>query len=382
MSCKKYKKSRRIVLLARDLDYGGAQRQLIALAQGLRASGSDVHVVIFYSGGAFDGELGVYGIHVHILKKSGRWDAINFLIRLANCLRELQPNVVYSFLDIPNIVAVALKPIIRDAMIVWGVRASNMDLSRYNWLSRMAYALECRLANFADCIIANSHAGKLHAISNGFPDDKMLVVPNGIDIGYFQSEPARRQLVRAEWHVAENDVLVGLVGRLDPMKDHQTFLCAASHIARAVPNVRFVCVGSGPGEYASMLKQRSADLGLREQLLWVEARDDMPAIYSALDVAVSSSAFGEGFSNTIAEAMACGVPCVVTDVGDSALIVGDVGKVVVARDPDALATAIKHMVDLSVAERRTLGEASRARVISEFGIDKLVQRTEQALGLV
>jgi len=123
-------------------------------------------------------------------------------------------------------------------------------------------------------------------------------------------------------------------------------------------------------------------LGLTNQLIWAGARDNMPAVYSALDIASSSSSYGEGFSNAIAEAMACGVPCVVTDVGDSALIVGDTGGVVAPGDHNALAAAIQHLVDLPAKERCALGEACRARVVSEFGIDRLIQRTEQALGLV
>ncbi len=226
------------------------------------------------------------------------------------------------------------------------------------------------------------HAGKRHAVSNGFSEDKIVVIPNGIDTDYFRPDSEGRRQVRAEWEIGEHEMLVGLVGRLDPMKDHPVFLEAASHIARVRRDVRFVCVGGGPAGYAAALKQRAAALGLTNQLMWVGARDDMPAVYSALDIASSSSSFGEGFSNTIAEAMACGVPCVVTDVGDSALIVGDAGSVVAPRDQSALAAAIGRLADLPPEERRILGEACRARVVSEFGIDRLMQRTEQALGLV
>ena len=187
--------------------------------------------------------------------------------------------------------------------------------------------------------------------------------------------------MRAKWKLGEHEILVGLVGRLDPMKDHPVFLEAASNIARVRRDVRFVCVGDGPADYAEALKQHAAALGLTNQLMWVGARDDMPAVYSALDIASSSSSYGEGFSNTTAEAMACGVPCVVTDVGDSALIVGDTGSVVAPGDRDALAAAIQRLADLPREERRMLGDACRVRVVSEFGIDRLVQRTEQALGL-
>lgn len=382
MYCEKSENSKRIIILVRRLDQGGAQRQLIVLALGLKVSGYDVHVVVFYPGGAFEADLSGRGVPIHVLGKHGRWDAIGFFLRLANCLRRLQPDVVYSFMDVPNILAVMVKPLLAGTRIVWGVRASNMDLSRYDWLSRLAYVLERRLARFSDRIIANSHAGKRYAVANGFPEDKIVVIPNGIDTDYFRPDPEGRRQVRAEWELGEHEILVGLVGRLDPMKDHPLFFEAASNIARVRRDVRFVCVGGGPADYAAALKQRAAALGLTNQLIWVGARDDMPVVYSALDMAASSSSFGEGFSNTIAEAMACGVPCVVTDVGDSALIVGDTGSVVPSGDHSALAAAIQRLIALSHEERRVQGEAYRARVVSEFGIDRLIQRTEQALGLV
>jgi len=382
MYCEKPEASRRIIILVRRLDQGGAQRQLIALALGLKASGRDVHVVLFYPGGAFEAELGSHGVPIYVPGKHGRWDTIGFFIRLANCLRRLQPDVVYSFMNVPNILAATLKPFLAGARIVWGVRASNMDLSRYDRLSRVAYGLERRLARFADCIIANSDAGKRHAVENGFPEGKMVVIPNGIDTKYFRFDSEGRQQTRSAWGVEESEILVGLVARLDPMKDHPTFLEAASRIARERRNVRFVCVGDGSADYVGVIKQQAVALGLTDQLIWAGARDNMPSIYSALDIAASTSAFGEGFSNTIAEAMACGVPCVVTDVGDSALIVGKTGCVVAPGDGSALAVAIQHLYELPREERRALGGACRARVVAEFGMDRLVQRTEHALGLV
>ena len=379
MYCGKAENSKRIVILARRLDQGGAQRQLIALALGLKAAGRDVHVVTFYPGGAFEKNLSGRGVPMHVPGKHGRWDAIGFLIRLARLLRGLQPDVIYSFMDVPNILAVALKPLLPSTRIVWGVRASNVDLSRYDWLARLAYALECRLANFADCIVANSDAGKRHAVANRFPEDKIVVIRNGIDTDHFRFDPDGRQRVRAEWNLGEHEILVGLIGRLDPMKDHAVFLEAASFIARERHDLRFVCAGDGEAAYADALKQQAATLGLTGKLIWAGARDDMPAVCSALDIACSSSSFGEGFSNTIAEAMACGVPCVVTDVGDSALIIGDAGCVVAPGDHRAFAAGILQLSNLPPEKRRLLGEMCRSHIVSAFGIDTLVHRTELEL---
>ncbi len=371
-----------IFFLARSLDRGGAERQLVVLAKGLVRRGHAVAVAVFFGGGVYEAELAGAGVRIIHLEKKSRWDVLLFLTRLVRCLRMEHPAVLHSYLSVPNILTVVLRPLLTATRVVWGVRASNMDLSRYDWLSRLAYALERRLARFTNCIIANSYAGKRYAVANGFPGDKMVVIPNGIDTEYFQFDPERRQLVRSAWGVGEHEILIGLVGRLDPMKDHPVFLEAASHIAHERRDVRFVCVGDGPAAYAEPLKQQAAGLGLTGQLIWVGARDNMPAVYSALDIASSTSSYGEGFSNTIAEAMACGVPCVVTDVGDSALIIGDTGGIVAPGDHGALADAIQRLIDLPLEQRRGIGEACRARIVSEFGIDRLVQHTEQALGLV
>ena len=134
--------------------------------------------------------------------------------------------------------------------------------------------------------------------------------------------------MRLEWGIAECEKLIGQVGRLDPMKDHSTFLKAAALLAHERKDVRFVCVGEGPTGYRDELYSLAKTLGLASRLIWAGSRRDMPAVYNAFDVAVSSSRWGEGLPNVIAEAMACGVPCVVTDVGDSAFVVDKLGVVV------------------------------------------------------
>lgn len=370
------------IFLTRSLDRGGAERQLVVLAKGLASRGHAVSVAVFYGGGVYVAELAGAGVRVINLGKQGRWDILPFLNRLVGLLRKERPEVLHSYLSVPNVLVAVLKPLLQGTRIVWGVRASNVDLSRYDWLSSLAYALERRLARFADCIISNSDAGKRYAVANGFPEDKMKVIPNGIDTDYFRFDSEGRRQLRSAWGVGMHEILVGLVGRLDPMKGHPTFIEAASRIVRERRDVRFVCVGGGPADYARVLKQRVADLGLSNQLIWIGSRDDMPAIYSALDIATSSSSYGEGFSNAIAEAMACGVPCVVTDVGDSALIVGRKVSIVAPDDHGALATEIQGLANLLPEQRREMGEACRARVVSEFGVDRLVQRTERALGLI
>ncbi|MBI1802396.1 MAG: glycosyltransferase, partial [Chloroflexi bacterium] len=177
--------------------------------------------------------------------------------------------------------------------------------------------------------------------------------------------------------VADGELLIGLVGRLDPMKGHPTFLRAAAAIALACPQARFVCVGDGPAAYRARLRALCLSLGLDGKIEWAGHQNDMASVYSAMDVAVSVS-LSEGFSNAIGEAMACAVPCIVTPAGDSALIVGPTGSVVPPNDPVAMSQACRHFIELSERERRQLGLQARARIEQEFNVPRLIERTQNA----
>jgi len=183
------------------------------------------------------------------------------------------------------------------------------------------------------------------------------------------------------WGVGD-DPLVGRVGRLDPMKDHATFLHAAAIVHRQRGDVRFVCVGGGPAAYQHRLAALGEQLELTHCLVWAEAHDDMAGVYGALDLCCSSSLWGEGFPNVVAEAMACGTPCVVTDVGDSAVIVDGTGEIVAPGDPEAMAKAILRMLDRLAREHETLGTEVRERVRTQFGCDRLLEGTVRLLEAV
>ncbi len=162
------------------------------------------------------------------------------------------------------------------------------------------------------------------------------------------------------------------------MKDHATFARAARVMADRRDDVRFICVGEGIEPYRSEALRELHVAGLGDRLLWKGFCKDMVAFYNCVDIATSTSLFGEGFSNAIGEAMACGTPCVVTDVGDSARILGATGAVVKAGDPGALATAWEEVLKRTDPEQRS---ACRRRIVETFGLDSLIRHTESALGL-
>ena len=365
----------RVVLLARSLDVGGAERQLVDLACGLHRAGEfDVCVVTFYPGGALEGQLRDQGVQIRTAAKHGRWDSVRFVAILRRILRSYSPAIVHSYLGPPNLLATLLQPFLPSCRVVWGIRASDMDLRHYDWTWRAVFRMERLLSRFPRSIVANSFAGRDYVATMGFPRAKIEVIPNGIDTHRFGTVAAAGESLRSQW-LGTGRVLIGMAARLDPMKDHGTFLHAARRLVTAMPDVRFVCIGGGTAQSAAELRRTAADLGLQDSVVWAGERHDMPVVYRALDFATLTSAFGEGFPNAVGEAMACGRPCVVTDVGDAVELVGPTGAAVPRRDPAALADAWQRLASLPVAELEALGRAARQRILDRFSIDAMIART-------
>lgn len=368
----------KIVILARALEYGGAERQLVELAKGLHAAAHEVGVIAFYPRGPLEQILRSSGVAVRSVGKRGRWDIVGFAFRLAKHLRAARPEILHGYLGGPNLVAAMMLPLLSGCSLVWGVRTADVDTRHYDWLHRLVYRLEAWLSCFCDLVIVNSQAGRRHAIAKGFPAERTVVIPNGIDVKVFCPNDSGGQRMRQQWGLLPGDVAIGFVARLDPLKDHDTFFRAAALLVERRPNAAFVCVGDGPETYRERLRARTQELGIAAHVVWESGRSDIWDIYNAFNIACSASVT-EGFPNAVAEAMACGVPCVVTDAGDSALIVGDTGVVVPCGDPQALANGMEHQLRRLEAEGSSLRESVRERVVANFRAERLVEQTMETL---
>jgi glycosyltransferase involved in cell wall biosynthesis len=365
----------KILFLIRALTAGGAERQVAVLAKGLRQAGHSVQVAVFYGGGELEADLAEADVPLIDLGKRGRWDNFGFLWRLVRTLRRERPDAIYSWLAVANILTGLLCPFFPKAKRVWAICASNMDLNRYDWLVRLTTRIEARLSPLAHVLISNSHSGRDYAIEDGFPPAKLKVVPNGIDTRRFRPDREAGRAVRAGWGIEPELRLIGLVGRLDPMKGHPDFLRAAALLHARHPGLRFVCVGDGAADYRESLHALAGRLGLDGCLVWAGTRTDMPAVYNALDIAVSSSVYGEGLPNMLGEAMASGLPCVVTRVGDSPWVVGDIGTVVPPGDPAALADGVDALLGRLDRDGPALSRAARQRVEEHLSVESLVHGT-------
>ena len=370
----------RILFIIRRLGQGGAERQLVELIKHLDKTRFEITLLCQYSGGVlWDEATSIPLVRVEHIGKTGRWDP-TFLAKITAYMRRLRPHIVHGYMDVANLLALAAKPL--GARVVWGIRASKLDLSRYDFLHRVAFHLETWLSSLPDLIICNSFAARADVVARRFPADRTIVVSNGIDTQRFQHDAIARDKIRAEWRVGPHQFLIGLLARLDPMKGHSVFFAAAQLVAARHGDVRFVLIGDGPDSYRNALEAEAVRYGLSDKLTWAGPRTDVSAVLSALDLSVSASSFGEGFSNSLAEAMACGIPCVATDVGDSANVLGDLGWLARPDDPADLA---KQICAAFEASRR--GNVSptllRTRIQTEFGTQRLVEATTAALlGLI
>ena len=368
---------RSVALVTRSLDTGGAERQLTLLATGLKEEGWHVTVVAFYENSSaperspLTRELALREIPHIVVGKAGRWDVLPFIVKLTRTLRELRPSIVSSFLEIPNLIVGALRPLLRGAAIVWNVRVAFVDLSRFDALTRASFRLHSMGLRMANLVVVNSERGAAWVGRNGRPRD-LVVIRNGVDLDRFRADPSGGVAARQRLGLSGDRRVVLLPARFDPMKDHITFLRAVALIDR--DDIEFVCAGAALADDLERFEGTCQELAISDRVRWLPAQEDMAALYSSSDV-VTLSSYGEGFPNVVAEAMACEVPCVVTDVGDAAAIVGDLGIVVPPRDPEALASGWTELLSRIESEGGELGRRCRIRIAENFSAQQMVRET-------
>jgi glycosyltransferase involved in cell wall biosynthesis len=295
------------------------------------------------------------------------------VFRLRNLLWAEAPDILQTWMyhaDLLGAIASWRRP---GPALVWNVRASNLDMAHYRWLSAATRKACAWLSRRPDVVVANSQAGIEFHQRLGYRPSRWLIIPNGVDTAEFRPDPTARASLRSELGIPGDAKLVALVGRVDPMKGHDVFLAAASMLLDRWLAVHVIVAGPGVGAdtepFASWLKRLDPIARRRVHLL--DSRDDMPRIYAALDVLCSASRFGEGFPNVVAEAMSSGVPVVTTAVGDASHVVGDAGLVVPVGSATALATCCDLLLSDEV-RRREMGEAARRRIVSLFGLTQAV----------
>ncbi len=350
---------RRVMHVITGLDTGGAETMLANLVIAQADAPHPPMVVSLLPGGTQAQRIRDAGVEMWDLNMSRGRPAPRAVRRLATLIKENRPRFIQGWMYHADLMALAglfLSGRRKKTWLLWGVRCSDMDVRRYRrslkWLMRLC----AMLSSLPDAVVANSHAGRRLHRSLGYHPRNFLVVPNGIDTDRFRPDSEARKQVRAELGLSDGDFAVGTTARVDPMKDYSNLLAALGRTS----NVHGVIAGRG-----------TQDLPDQKNLIRLGERDDIPRLLNGLDAFVSPSAFGEGFSNSLTEAMATGLPVIATDVGDSALIVRDCGLMVPPSDSDALANAIEQLRD-DPDRRLHLGREARERIDTEFGIAQAI----------
>lgn len=373
----------RVCFLINSLNPGGAERQLCELVKHMDPERFEVMVVVSYDPARADaadlyrqvaGQPGVTLVSLH--KRHGPLGYLVSLPRLAAVARRFGPDILHGYTE-GNFPMLLVGGLLR-LPVVWGIRRTSRDRARIDPVSRAMEAVAAPLSRFVDMIIFNSEAGRANHAAMGLRSRRMCVVPNGFDVERFRVDPDLRRAQRTAWGLPEGVPLVGIVGRLDPVKGHPAFLRAAADLAGRHPEVQFVCVGSGPVAYAQRLRDLAAGSGIGDRVLWAGTCTDMTSVYNALDLLVLAST-DEGFPNVLGEAMACGVPCVTTRVGDAAVLVGEVGLVVEPGDAAGLAVAASRLLAEPAPDRERRARAARERVCDRFSVEALARTTGQLL---
>ncbi|WP_326536472.1 glycosyltransferase family 4 protein [Pseudorhodoferax sp.] len=367
----------RIAFVITGLGVGGAEAMLLKLLQRIDRQAFSPHVLSLSSTGELGPAIEALGIPVTALDMPANWRAVAALPRLMRLLRTLRPDVVHTWMYHADLLGGLAARGAGHCRLVWGIRHSNLapDLNKRSTLAvaRLCAGLSRWLPN--RILVCSQAALQAHA-RFGYGTRRMSVIPNGFDVSRFSPDAQARAAVRAELQLGENTPLVGVVARFDPQKNHLGFMRAMAHLHRQSPATHFLLAGRGIDPRNATLLQAARQAGIERNCHLLGQRNDIPRLMAALDVLVSPS-LGEAFPNAIGEAMACAVPCVATDVGDCAALLGETGRIVPrADDPIALAQATASLLELPGPARRQLGELARARVMAQFELGQVVAQYE------
>jgi glycosyltransferase involved in cell wall biosynthesis len=373
--------SRTIVHVITALGPGGAESVLGRLVTERRDSAFE-HVVVSLVDGdwpdwSLKEKIEAAGVRVIVLGvRRGSIDP-RVILRLARVLRQEKPAAVQTWMYHADLVGGLAARLAGNPPVAWNIRNGTLAPAFSKRLTLVTARVNALLSRRVPKVIVccAESVKRIHA-EQGFPSDRMIVIPNGYDLEWFRPDSVARAAIRAETGIPDGARVIGLVARFHPQKDHKTFFKTAQLIGRQFEDVHFVLCGEHVNDRNTELRAMIEDAGVSDRTHLLGDRDDMPAIQTSLDIACMSSQGGEGFPNVVAEAMACGTPCAVTDVGDAALIVGETGKVVPTGDSVAFARALGELLELSDEQRAALGRQARQRIVDHYDIRQFSRQYE------
>lgn len=366
---------KRILFLTTGLYAGGAEVMLLRLLSRLDRQRFVPSVISLIQLGPVGEKIAQLGIPVRSLGMKPGKPTVVSIWRLVRWLRRERPHVMQTWMYHANLLGGVAARLAGHIPTSWGIHHSDPLAQGYGPFTALTVKLCARWSSWMPKrIVCVSEASREAHVAFGYAGDKMMVIPNGVDLTASKPDPAARCLTRQTLSIPGEAPVIGLVGRFHPQKDHHNFVRAAKHIVSKRPSVHFVLCGEGVTWENEELIAWIDQAGIRENCRLLGRRDDIPQLMASFDLATLSSCFGESFPMVIIEAMSCGVPCVVTDVGDSGHIVGPTGLVVPPRDAEALAQAWERMLDRGREQLLQTGLEARQRIQDHFDLPRIVDR--------
>ncbi len=367
----------RVLHIITDLNAAGAEMMLYKLLYGMDRQRFSSVVISLMGKGVLGGRIEKLGIPVYHLDIPKGHVSLSALRHLVTLVRSSHADIIQGWMYHGNLAATIAKMLSsRDIPVLWNIRQTLYSLDHEKSLARFVIRLSCYFAKGVAGIIYNSNVSALQHEAMGYPRKARIEFPNGFDTSRFAPSDCARSTLREELGVGENTPIVSMFARYHPMKDHANFLRSAALILKSRPDTHFFLVGNGVTLDNMNLRDLVHASGAEGNFHLLGERQDIARLMAAVDINIVASAWGEGFPNVLGEAMACGVLCVATDIGDSALILGSTGIIVPAGDSQALADGVLSLLGMEKVQRLVLSRQARKRVIDNYAIANITDQYE------
>jgi len=369
----------RVLHIITGLGDGGAEGVLYRLC---RYDTKTNHIIVsLMDEGKYGSMLQDLGIEVYCLNMPAGKPTISGLWKLLGLIRRSRPDLVQTWMYHGDLIGGVVAKFAGVKKVFWNVRHTTLQRGKSKPSTIMAAKLCAKLSGIIpQKIIYCAHGAQAIHEDLGYKKSKAEVISNGYDLALFDHKSQFREKTRNELSTSKNKVLLGMVGRYDPQKDHSNLISALGIVRKKGVEFKVLLIGKQLDDTNNQLLEQIKSESLSDSVHFLGQRKDIPCVMNALDIHVLSSSFGEAFPNVLAEAMASGTPCVTTDVGDAALIVGGAGWVVPPRDPQALANSIMEAIKEKQENHPAWSErqkACRARIVENFSIEKMIKGYHQ-----
>ncbi|PCI29376.1 MAG: hypothetical protein COB67_04275 [SAR324 cluster bacterium] len=365
----------KIVHIIAGLNPGGAEMMLTKLTQSVAKEQFHFHIISLSDEGELGPLLKEAGAEVHTLGMSSRSFHFRDFWKLVKLLRQLKPNLIQSWMYHADLINSLASYFLQKTPVIWGLRQSLLTPGFLKPKTRFLAKVCAKLSGTPANIICCSESTLKAHVEFGYRSKNMIVIPNGFDLNQFKPDQGSRKKIRTELNIAEGDILFGMVSRFDRYKDHENLIRASKRVIEIYPNAYFLLCGTDISPQNKILVKWLNQSNVRDNFFLLDQRSDIPRITAALDFSVLCS-HSEGFPNVVGEAMACAVPCIVTDVGDSANIVGDTGIVVPPKEKALMTNALLEMASLTKEQKLILGTRARKRIEQLYSLSVITEKYE------